>query len=300
MAASAETRQATAIITPHNQPRLLLDAVVRYTLLTFLAIVFVAPFVLSFLGTFKSNAELTAYPPTFLPQNPTLDNWQRVWNFRLPSVNGALIPRWFWNSTWLAVVNVAAQLFFCALAAYAFARIRFPGSNIIFAIMIATMAIPASVTMLPGYVFYAKLGWVNTYLPLIVPRLIDIATIFALTQFFKSLPKELEEAAFLDGSGRFRTFLWVALPLSLPILVTMGILRFQASWNDYLAPLLFLQEPAKMTLTVGMGFFKGQYSNDYGAQLVGAMFNAIPVLILFAIFSRYFVNTSSRSGLSGI
>lgn len=300
MAATAETRPAVAVATQQRRPGYYLDAIIRYVLLTVLALIFVAPFVLSFLGTFKNNAELTAYPPTILPANPTTDNWARVWNFRLPSVEGPLIPRWFFNSTWLAILNVITQLFFSALAAYAFARIRFPGSSIIFAIMIATLAIPASVTMLPGYVFYARLGWVNTFWPLIVPRLIDVATIFTLTQFFKSLPKELEEAAFLDGTSRFGTFWRIALPLSVPILITMGILRFQGSWNDYLTPLLFLQDPAKMTLTVGMGFFKGQYSNDYGAQLVGAMFNAIPVLVLFGIFSRYFVNTGSRTGLAGM
>ncbi len=299
MAVRAEQRPAATADTPGRPFSSYLGPIIRYTLLLLFAIIAFMPFILSFLGTFKTNVELTSYPPTFFPNEWRPDNWARVWNFTLPSVEGILFPRWLFNSFWLAAVNVIAQLFFCSLAAYAFARIPFPGRDIIFSIALATMTIPFAVTLIPGYVFFARLGWVNTFWPLIVPNLVVVSGIFILAQFFKSLPKELEEAAFMDGLGRFGTYWNIALPLARPALITLAILQFQASWNNYIQPLLFLQQPSIMTLTVGMGFFRGQFSNDYSAQLVGAMFNAIPVLILFFIFSRYFTNSGSYSGLAG-
>ncbi|GAB4195404.1 MAG: carbohydrate ABC transporter permease [Roseiflexaceae bacterium] len=276
-----------------------LGAVLRYALLSLAALIAFAPFLLSLLGTFKTNAELTAFPPSILPERWTLDTWARVWNFTLPAVEGRVLPRWLFNSTWLALVNVATQLFFCSLAAYAFARIRFPGRDLIFSLALATMAIPAAVTLLPGYVFFARLQWIDTYWPLIIPNLVTVSGIFLLRQFFLSIPKELEEAAYLDGLGRFGTYWNIALPLAKPALITLGILQFQGSWNDYLKPLLFLQNVSLMTLPVGMGFFKGQYTNDFGALLVGAMFNAIPVLALFFFFNRYYTQSGSYSGLAG-
>jgi multiple sugar transport system permease protein len=289
VAQRAESRPASAMLGP----------IVRYVFLTFFALIFIMPFVLSLLGTFKSNGELTAYPPSFLPREWDFSNWPRVWNFTLPSVGSRLLPLWFWNSSWLAIVNVVFKLFFCSLVAYAFARIPFPFKNTVFTIMLATMAIPAAVTLLPGYVFFTRLGWVNTFWPLIIPRLIDVGGIYMLTQAFRSIPKELEEAAFLDGLGRFGTYWRVALPLIVPTLITFAILQFQGSWNDYLTPLLFLQKPDIMTLPIGMGFFKGQFSSDYSAQMVGAMLNAIPVLILFFFFNRYYTGSASYSGLAG-
>jgi multiple sugar transport system permease protein len=276
-----------------------LGAIVRYTLLILLSIIFMMPFVLSFLGTFKSAAEIIAFPPTFLPEQWRVENWVRVWNFSIPTVDGLLLPRWLFNSTWLALLNVLTQLFFCSLAGYAFARIPFPGKNLIFALIIGSMALPAAVTLIPGFVFYSRLNWINTYWPLIVPKLVVPVGILMLTQFFKSIPKELEEAAYIDGLGRFGTYWNIALPLSVPALLTLAILQFQGSWNDFVAPLLFLQDPNLMTLTVGMSFFRYQYASDLTAILVGAMFNAIPMLILFFIFSKYYMEGTSYSGLAG-
>jgi ABC-type glycerol-3-phosphate transport system permease component len=276
-----------------------LGVIARYGLLTLLALVAFAPFILSFLGTFKTNAELAAFPPTLLPKEWHFDNWVRVWNFTLPTVQGPVLPRWLFNSAWLAILNVLLRLFFCSLAAYAFARMRFPGRNVIFGIVIASMALPAEITLIPGYVFYARINWINTYWPLIVPDLVVPFGIFMLTQFFKSIPRELEEAAYMDGASRFRTYWSVALPLSRPALLTLAILQFQGSWNDYTKPLLFLQKPDLMTLTIGMAFFRFQYVNDLSAILVGAMFNAIPMLIIFFIFSKYYMQGASYTGLAG-
>ncbi|NJN16838.1 MAG: carbohydrate ABC transporter permease [Oscillochloris sp.] len=299
MATTANQTRVAATGTQGRSAGFYLSAVIRYGLLTLIALIAFMPFVLSFLGTFKSNIELTSFPPQVLPDQWNWENWVRVWNFSLPSVDGAVMPRWIWNSTWLALVNVATQLFFCSLAGYAFARMRFPGRDAIYAFIIATMAIPGVITLIPGFVFFARLGWINTYWPLIVPNLVTPFGILMLTQFFKSIPKELEEAAYIDGLSRFGSYLRIALPLSRPALITLAILAFQASWNNFTAPLLFLQRPEMMTLTVGMNFFRTQFSNDFSAILVGAMFNAIPVLILFFILNRYFLESASYSGLAG-
>ncbi|NOK62720.1 MAG: carbohydrate ABC transporter permease [Chloroflexi bacterium AL-W] len=274
-------------------------AAIRYGLLILAAIIAFTPFILSFLGTFKTNLELTSFPPQIMPQQWLFDNWVRVWNFTLPTVDGQVLPRWLFNSVWLAVLNVALRLFFCSLAAYAFARLEFPGRNIIFAVVIASMAFPGEVSLIPGFVFYTRLEWVNTYWPLIVPDLVIAIGVFMLTQFFKAIPKDLEEAAYIDGMGRFGVYWRIILPLSRPILITLAILQFQAVWNDFVRPLLFLQRPEIMTLTVGMNFFQNQFSNDFSAILVGAMFNAIPVLLLFFFLNKYFLESASYSGLAG-
>lgn len=299
MATAANTRSTTATGEQGRPASFYAVAALRYGLLTLIAVIAFLPFVLSFLGTFKTNVELTAFPPSLLPAHWGWENWVRVWSFSLPSVDGAIMPRWIWNSAWLAVVNVATQLFFCSLAGYAFARMRFPGRDIIYSFIIATMAIPGVITMIPGFVFFARLGWINTFWPLIVPNLVTPFGILMLTQFFKSIPKELEEAAEMDGLSRFGSYLRIALPLSRPALITLAILSFQASWNNFTAPLLFLQRPEMMTLTVGMNFFRTQFSNDFSAILVGAMFNAIPVLVIFFILNRYFLESASYSGLAG-
>lgn len=298
MAVSAE-RRPTAVTTPERSMGQLVGTAIRYILLTALAILVFMPFILSFLGTFKTNREVTAYPPTFLPTEWHPENWIDTWNVQIAGAGNNVFARWLFNSLWLALVTMVAQVFFCSLAAYAFARMRFPGRDLIFSFMIASMAIPGAVTLIPGYVFYAKLGWINTYWPLIVPSLAVPFGIFMLTQFFKSIPKELEEAAHIDGASRFRTYTSVVLPLSRPALLTLAIIQFQGSWNDFLKPLLFLRDAKLMTLTVGLGFFQTQFAVEWNKILVGSMFNAIPILVIFFFFSRYYMEGANYSGLAG-
>ena len=298
MAVSAE-RRPVAVARPTRSSPQNVGVIIRYILLTVLAILVFMPFILSFLGTFKTNREVTAYPPTFLPQEWHFENWANTWGVEIASAGKNVFARWLLNSTWLALVNMTTQVFLCSLAAYAFARMRFPGKNFIFSFMIATMAIPAYVTLIPGYVFYARLGWINTYLPLIVPALVVPFGIFMLTQFFKSIPRELEEAAYIDGASRFRTYWSVALPLSRPALITLAIIQFQGSWNDFLKPLLYLRDAKLMTLTVGLGYFQTQFAVEWNKILVGSMFNAIPILVIFFIFNKYYMEGASYSGLAG-
>lgn len=298
MAVSVERRPVVTAAPERPASEIVITAI-RYILITGLAILFFMPFILSFLGTFKTNRELTAFPPTFLPLEWHPENWANTWNVQISGAGSNIFARWFGNSIFLALVNTATQVFFSSLAAYAFARMRFPGKDLIFSFVIASMAIPAAVTLIPGYVFYAKLGWVNTYLPLIIPSLVVPFGIFTLTQFFKSIPKELEEAAFMDGASRFRTYTTIALPLSRPALLTLAILQFQASWNNFTGPLLYLRDAKLLTLTVGLNYFKTQYAVEWSKILVGSMFNAIPILIIFFIFNKYYMEGASYSGLAG-
>jgi multiple sugar transport system permease protein len=299
MAVSAERRPVAVAAQPGKPTTFYIGMVVRYVLLTALALLVFMPFILSFLGTFKTNREVTAYPPTFLPQEWHWENWAQTWQVQIAGAGANVFARWLFNSLWLALVNMAAQVFFCSLAAYAFARLRFPGKDFIFAFMIATMAIPGYVTLIPGYVFYAKIGWINTFWPLIVPSLVVPFGIFMLTQFFKSIPHELEEAAYIDGASRFRTYWNIVLPLARPALLTLAILQFQSSWNDYLKPLLYLRQANLMTLTVGLGYFQTQFAVEWNKILVGSMFNAIPILVIFFFFNRYYMEGASYSGLAG-
>lgn len=270
-----------------------------YLLLIVVSLLLFSPFILAFLSTFKSNTEVTAYPPQILPTVWHPENWAKAWNVEIQGAGNNIFARWLFNSFWLAIVNMVTQLFFCSLAAYAFARMNFPGKNVIFSFMIATMAIPGAVTLIPGFVFFSKLQWINTYWPLIVPGIVGPFGIFTLTQFFKSVPRELEEAAFMDGATRFQTYWQVVLPLSKPALVTLAVITFQGSWNNYIGPLLFLRRPELMTLTVGLGYFQSLFAIDWASILVGSMFNAIPILIIFFIFNKYYMQSGSTSGLAG-
>ncbi|MGI8586516.1 MAG: carbohydrate ABC transporter permease [Chloroflexia bacterium] len=273
--------------------------VMRYILLGLMTVIFLGPFILAFLGSFKTTAEVLAWPPRFLPTNWHLENYQTVWNV-LPDQHGnSYFPRWVLNSIILSVSVVVAQLFFCSLAAYSFARLNFPGRTAIFAAMLATLMVPAMVVLIPKYQIVNALGWVNTYWAIIVPALVGASGIFLLAQFFQSIPKDLEEAAQIDGAGIFTTYWRVILPLARPALATLAILTFQGVWNDYLNPLVLLTTPEMFPLTVGLGFLKGEFSTSYNLVLAGSMFNTVPMIVLFAIFSRFYVQGATYSGVKG-
>jgi len=272
-------------------------SVLKYALLALIGLVALAPFVLAFLGTFKTDAEIIAYPPKFLPENWLFSNWAKTWATDFGA--GATFPRWLANTAFIAVGSAILQVIGCSMAAYAFARLRFPGKDAVFAFMLTSMMIPGAVTLIPSYVVMTKIAFVNTYWSLLVPSIVGAGNIFLLTQFLKAVPRELEEAAFVDGASRFRIYKDVVLPLARPALLTVFILQFQGMWNAFLAPLLYLNSPRMWVLNVAISTFQQQYKAAWNLTLVAAMFNAIPVLILFAFFSRYYIEGISYSGLKG-
>jgi ABC-type glycerol-3-phosphate transport system permease component len=271
--------------------------VLRYALLLLIAAVSLMPFFLAFTGTFKTNAEIIAFPPKVLPEKWLVENWAKVWNTDIGS--GGTFPRWLFNTAFLSVTVASLQVICCSMAAYAFARMDFPGKNATFNFMLATMMIPGAVTLIPAYVLMSKMHLINTYWALIIPGAVGASGIFMLTQFFKSIPVDLEEAAVIDGASHMKIFTNVILPLARPALLTVFILQFQGMWNAFLQPLLYENTPDMYVLNVALSIFKQQYKAQWNLTLVGAMFNAIPVLILFFIFSRYYIEGVSYTGVKG-
>ncbi len=277
--------------------RYYIGMILRYALLIFIGIVMFTPFILAGIGSFKTDAEITAWPPKFFPAKWLVENWVKVWTTDMGA--GGTFPRWLFNTAFLAVTTALIKVITCSMAAYAFSRLQFPGRDLVFNFMLASMMIPGAVTMIPAYVLMGKLHLLNTYWSLILPSLIDAGAIFMLTQFFKSIPRDLEEAAHIDGASQVQIYKDVILPLSRPALLTVFILQFQGMWNSFLPPLLYLDAPRMWVLNVALSIFKQQYKAQWNLTLVGAMFNAIPILVLFFLFSKYYIEGVSYVGVKG-
>jgi len=301
MAVSVEQRQRVAASTAPSRPmRYYLGATARYTLLTILALIAFAPFILSFLGTFKTNAELVAFPPSILPKEWLLDNWLRVWNFTLPTVQGRVLPRWLFNSAWLALVNVLLRLFFCSLAAYAFARMHFRGRRILFAAMLLTLMLPFQVTVVPQYIFFSQLHWINTFLPLIVPKFLatDAFFVFLMVQFIRGLPRELDEAARMDGAGHGIIYLRIILPLMVPALATATVFTFIWTWNDFFSQLLYETRLQNYTAAVALNSYLDQQgSSDFGGMFAMSVVCLAPLFFVFLFGQRYLVRGIATTGI---
>jgi multiple sugar transport system permease protein len=304
MATTTSTQRAGAVPvsetkTIGHEPLFYVTQTIRYIVLILMTLVFLGPFIMALLGSFKTTAEVLTWPPTFLPTTWRLQNYADVWNV-LPDPNGnSYFPQWILNSFILSASIVIAQLFFCSLAGFAFARLNMPGKGFVFAAMLSTMMIPGMVLMIPKYQILNALHLVNTLWALIIPGLVNAGMIFMLTQFFRAIPKDLDEAAWMDGAGIFTTYWRVILPLARPALATLALLTFQGVWNTYLDALILLNTPDKFPLTVGLGFLKGQYATAYNLVLAGSMFNTLPMVLLFMIFSRFYVQGATYSGVKG-
>lgn len=271
--------------------------VIRYLVLLAIGLILFTPFILAFLGTFKTDAEIIAYPPKFLPIQWLWENWVTTWKTDIG--RGGTFPRWLFNTAFLSITVAVLEVIFCSMAAYAFARMKFPGKTFVFNFMLATMMIPGAVTLIPSYVLMTKLHLINSFFSLIIPGAVSAGGIFMLTQFFKAVPKELEEAAFIDGASNLQIYKDIILPLSRPALLTILILQFQGMWNSFLPPLLYLNSADKMVLNVALSIFQQQYKAQWNLTLVGAIFNAFPVMVLFFIFSKYYIEGVAYTGVKG-
>ncbi len=315
MATQAKTLTNSSVVgeqAEQSGPLYIVGQVVKYGLLILMTLILLGPFVLAFFGSFKSVNEVLSSPPTLWPQNWQPENYSRVWNaqqasgddfitqfFKAIGLGTSLFPRWLFNSVFLAAIHVVLQLFLCSLAAYAFARLDFKGKNLVFTLMLATLMIPGVALLMPRYFIINQINLVNTYWAVILPSAVGAGGIFLLTQFFRSIPKDLEEAAAIDGAGLFTTYSRVILPLAKPALATLAVLEFQGSWNDFQNPLIFLNTPDYFPLTVGLSALKDGYSSQVNLILAASMFNTIPAILIFAFFSRYFVEGSTYAGVKG-
>lgn len=239
------------------------------------------------------------------PQNITsVERVAATWsNFHDALMNPAMpFPRFFLNTVIIVVLTVLGATLSAALCAYGFARIRFRGREPLFILLLATMMIPGQVTMIPVYILFKELHWINTYLPLIVPAWFGggAFSIFLLRQFFQGIPHEMEEAARMDGCGPLSTWWRIILPLSLPALATVGIFTFMGAWNDFMGPLIYINDTEKYTLALGLNLFKGQYGTDTPQLMMAAtLVVLIPVLLLFFFAQKQFIQGIVISGVKG-
>ncbi|GAB3255467.1 carbohydrate ABC transporter permease [Kineosporia babensis] len=249
------------------------------------------------LSTFKPSAEIGG-DASLLPTAVTFDNYTKV----LGGVGGVSFWTFFQNSVLLAVLSVIGTVASSALAAYAFARIQFPGRGVYFAVMIGTLLLPFHVVIIPQYIMFNNAGLVDTYIPLLIGKYLaaDAFFVFLMVQFMRGLPPELDEAARVDGAGHYRTFWSIMLPLLKPAIVTSAIFSFIWTWNDFLGPLLYLKNPELYTLPIALRLFVDQTSSaDYGAQMAMAVLALVPVVLFFLIFQRYLVEGVATQGLKG-
>lgn len=248
------------------------------------------PFVWMLLTSLKPFPELFAL--RFLPQEPTLDNYRQV-------LEQTGFPRWFLNSLLVASVTTASVLFFDSLAGYTLARLRFPGKNLVFLLILSTLMVPTEMLVIPWYVMSAERGWTDTYWGLLFPGLMSAFGVFLLRQFFTTLPQDLFDAARIDGLSEFGVFLRVGLPLVRPALAALGIFTFLGNWNAFLWPLVVVQRPEMRTVPVGVALFSGEAGTAWNLIMAASSLAVLPVLLVFLFFQRQIVEGAALTGVKG-
>ena len=238
----------------------------------------------------KSMDEIFSYPITWYPHHPVWSNFKDAWQ-------SADFTKWFLNSTFVAAFAVAGGVLANSLVAYGFAKIRFPGKNLLFSVILATMMIPEFVTMIPQYVFYAKLRWVGTFLPLIVPQFMATAYfIFMLRQFYSSIPNSMIESAQMDGASHFRIWRSIMLPMAKPAIMTVAVLSFNWSWNDFIKPLLYLTDTETFTLQLGLKIFVSQSNTQWNYLMAASAIVLLPIIVVFMLLQKYFTDGMNLGG----
>lgn len=231
-------------------------------------------------------------PPLLVPTHFDWHNYVEAWK-------AAPFPRFFLNSAVMTAGITVAQTLFSAMAGYAFARLRFPGRNVVFLLVLGTMMIPFPITIIPSFLIVAHLGWLNSYQALIVPRAVSAFAIFLFRQFFLSIPPELEEAALIDGASRFTVFWRVVLPLSGPVIAASSIFSFLFAWNDFLWPLLVTTRTGMQTIQLGLAIFQGQYGVFWTLLMAATVLATLPAILAFLLAQRRFIEGITSSGLKG-
>lgn len=275
---------------PRNRKPFRWSQIPLHLLLLVGGILMALPFAWMVFSSFKPLGEIFLQPPKLLPIDWAPENY-------VNALDGGGFLMAAWNSLYIAVVVVAISLFTSAMAAYAFARINFLGSNLMFMIFLATLMVPGQLTVIPLYLIMSRIGWVDTHLALIVPpALFNAFGVFLLRQFVKGIPKELDEAAEIDGASRIRTFFTIILPLLRTPLVALGIFTFLAQWNNFFYALIFLNTSEYFTLPLWVNQFKGEYSSDWTSLMAAATLAAAPLLLIFIVAQRQIVEGIALSG----
>lgn len=264
-----------------------------YVALALVTFLMIFPLIIVVIVSFTPNAVTQTWPPKIIPSAWTLDNYTSLFQ-RLP------IGRELLNTIVFAGAVTIISVFFDSLAAYGLSRVDFKGRGILLAVLIATMMIPAMALLIPVYKLLGSMGLVNSYLGIIIPRMADVGGIFLLRQFFISIPKDLDNAARIDGAGEFRIFAQIILPNAVPAILTVGMFNFMGNWNDLLWPLIMTSKPETRTITAGLAMLTGHGSSvtPYGVVMAGALISALPLLIVFFFVQKRFVEGIAMTGRS--
>jgi multiple sugar transport system permease protein len=257
-----------------------------------LAFLTVAPFLWMVLTSFKPLGEILSFPPTWWPEDFTFENYREAFT-------AAPFGRYYANSLFVAIAVTLGQLVTCSMAAYAFARMTFKGRDVLFYLFLGTMMVPVHVTMIPSFMILHWLGWIDSYAALIVPGIASAFGTFLLRQFFLTIPRELEEAAFIDGCSRFSVLWRIILPLAKPALATLAIFTFMAVFNDFIWALIVINSESMYTVQLGLAIFRDQYSTEWGNLMAGSVVATLPILIVFFVAQKYFIQGITLSGLKG-
>lgn len=264
-----------------------------YALLALGTVVFMLPFYWMVISSLKPSYAVLKIPPDWLPIPPRWENFPEALTY-VPFGRYAL------NTLFVTAFSVIGTLFSSTLVAYGFARLRAPGKNFLFLLLLATMMLPYPVTMVPVFVIFSKLGWINTFLPLILPTFLGVPFyIFLLRQFFMTIPRELEDAARIDGANTLQIIWHVIVPLSKPALAAVAIFTFQATWNDFLAPLIYLNDQSRYTISLGLSFFRSTYQVNWAYLMAASLVTMLPIIVVFFLAQRVFIQGITLTGIKG-
>lgn len=263
-----------------------------YILLLVSGAVMIVPFAWMLSTSLKGGGAVLTMPPQWIPDPVTLDNFRQIFDL-YP------IGRMFFNSLLVAVLVTLGQLLTCSMAAYAFARLKFRGQNVVFLLYLATLMVPFQVTITPLFIMMRIFGWINTYQGLILPGVFSAFGTFLLRQAFMSIPTEYEEAAYMDGASPLTIFLKIILPLSKPALATLSVFSFMGSWNSFMWPLFIVREETLMTLPVGLATLQGRWITEWNLVMAGSVITVLPMLLLYLFAQKYLVQGYVMSGLKG-
>jgi multiple sugar transport system permease protein len=296
MASARPGTERSPAVRPVPEHRRALDCALRvaaYVVLIAVALAMFVPFVFSLATSLKTNVEANhlTWATMLWPANPTLNAYR--------TLAETPITRWFFNSAFVAAIWIIGRAVIDAMAGYAFARMRFPGRDLLFLAVISTLMVPPIVVIIPKYILLNNWKMLDSYLALTVPFLADAFGIFLMKQFFESIPAELEDAARIDGASRYRMFAEIILPNAMPAVAALAIFSFQGSWNAFLEPLIYISRQEYLTLPLGLAYFRRAYFTDWPVVMAIAVVTTVPLAVFFIIFQRWFVEGARRSGIKG-
>lgn len=264
-----------------------------YAVLIVLGFLFMLPFYWMISTALKTEVQLFQIPPAWVPDPLAFENFAQVFK-EVP------FDRFILNSAMLVFWNVTGQVFSTTLVAYGFSRFRFPGRNFLFLILLGTMMVPQQITLVPQFIIFSKLGWVNTYLPLILPAFGGSPyLIFLVRQYMMSIPMDLDEAAMIDGASRWQILWRVIFPISVPALILVVVFTFVAVWNDFMGPLIYLNDPDMFTVTLGLSFFQGAKETSWQLLMAGSLMAMVPPVVLFLLAQRRLLGGIAAAGIKG-